>query len=359
MKGVLLHGGSGTRLRPLTHTGPKQLIPVAGKPISQYCLEDLKAAGVEETAVVLGDLWPERVVEQYGDGSELGMKLTYIRQGQPLGLAHAVQMAESFVGEDLFVVYLGDNLLRGGIAEHAQVFRAKKPDAMILLSKVVDPQRFGVAEFDAEGKLKRLVEKPRQPPSPYALVGVYFFTPRIFQAIGRLRPSGRGELEITEAIQNLLDEGCSVDHKFVEGWWKDTGTPEDILEANRLVLDERLEESTIMGSVERGASIQGRVRIEKGALIMDGATIRGPACIGHRTRVGEGAYVGPYTSVGSDCELSACEIENTIVMDGCVINSTTRIIDSLIGPQTEISRQDKNTPRGYRLILGERSSLRL
>lgn len=359
MRGVLLHGGSGTRLRPLTHTGPKQLIPVAGKPISQYCLEDLKAAGVEETAVVLGDMWPERVVEQYGDGSKLGMRLTYIKQGQPLGLAHAVQMAESFVGKNPFIVYLADNLLRGGIAGHAQAFQAKKPDAMILLSKVVDPQRFGVAEFDADGKLRRLVEKPRQPPSPYALVGVYFFTSRIFGAIRKLRPSRRGELEITEAIQNLVADGCTVDHKFVEGWWKDTGTPEDILEANRLILDEKLEESVIEGRVEGGASIQGRVRIEKDALVMDGATIRGPACIGTRTKVGRGAYVGPYTSVGSDCELSECEIENTIIMDGCVLNARTRIIDSLIGPQTEITRQDKNTPRGYRLILGERSSLRL
>jgi len=359
MKGVLLHGGHGTRLMPLTHTGPKQLIPVAGKPISQYCLEDLKNAGITEIAIILGDIWPEKVIEYYGDGSKLGLKLTYIRQGQPRGLAHAVSLTESFVGDDRFVVYLGDNLLKGGITQPAKAFEDTKPDAMVLLSKVTDPQRFGVAQFDPEGRLQRLVEKPKHPPSPYALVGVYFLSPRIFKAIRELKPSWRGELEITEAIQSLLESGRRVDHEFVQGWWKDTGTPEDILEANRLVLDDRLEATAIEGIVEDGALIQGRVRIDKDAAIMKGATIRGPACVGARSRIAQGAYVGPYTSVGSDCELSGCELENTIIMDRCKINARTRIVDSLIGPETEITRQDENMPRGHRLILGERSSLRI
>ena len=359
MKGILLHGGQGTRLRPLTHTGPKQLIPVAGKPISQHCLEDLKAAGVTDVAIILGDIGPEKVIEYYGDGSKLGLKLTYIRQGAPRGLAHAVSLAESFVGNDRFVVYLGDNLLKGGITDHAQAFLDERPDAMVILSKVANPERFGVAQFDNKGRLERLVEKPKEPPSPYALVGVYFFTSRVFTAIRKLQPSWRGELEITEAIQTLLDEGCSVAHRFVQGWWKDTGTPADILDANRLILDDRLRESLIEGRVEEGAIIQGRVRIGKDATIAKGATIRGPANIGGKTVIAEGTYVGPYTSIGSECGLRGCEVENTIIMDGCKINARLRIIDSLIGPGTEITREDENMPKGYRFVLGEHSSLRL
>jgi glucose-1-phosphate thymidylyltransferase len=359
MKGVLLHGGHGTRLRPLTHTGPKQLIPVAGKPISQYCLEDLKAAGVTEVVIVLGDIWPEKVVDYYGDGSRLGLRLEYVRQGEPRGLAHAISLAESFVGDDRFVVYLGDNLLKGGIGEHADAFRAGNPDAMVLLSKVTEPQRFGVAQFDSKGKLERLVEKPKQPPSPYALVGVYFFAPSIFEAIRQLKPSWRGELEITEAIQNLLESGRTVDHKFVQGWWKDTGTPEDILEANRLVLDDKLEDPVIEGSVEQGAVIQGRVRIAKDSTITKGVTIRGPASIGSNTTIAQGTYVGPYTSIGSGCTLFGCEVENTIIMDNCRITAGTRIVDSLVGPETEITGQDNDMPRGHRFILGEGSRVRL
>jgi glucose-1-phosphate thymidylyltransferase len=357
MKGVLLHGGYGTRLRPLTHTGPKQLIPIAGKPISQYCLEDLKAAGISEVAIILGNIQPEKVIEYYGDGSKLGLNLAYIRQGEPRGLAHAISLSESFVGGDDFVVYLGDNLLRDGITEYVQVFQANRPDAMVLLSKVKDPQRFGVAQFDAKGNLERLIEKPKQPPSPYALVGVYFFTEQIFHAIREVRPSWRGELEITEAIQKLLENGLLVQYKFVQGWWKDMGSPEDVLEANRLILDHKLEGSFIEGHVEDGASIQGRVRIEAGAVVMRGATIRGPAFIGGKTRIAQRTYIGPFTSIGTNCELSGCEVENTVIMDGCKIGVHARIVDSLIGPDTEIMRKDEITPNGYRLILGQASKV--
>ncbi len=359
MKGVLLHGGYGTRLRPLTHTGPKQLIPVAGKPISQYCLEDLKAAGIVEIAIILGNIWPEKVVEYYGDGSKLGLKLTYVNQGEPRGLAHAVALTESFVGNQPFVVYLGDNLLRGGIQEYAQVFQARESDAMVLLSKVDQPERFGVAQFGANGKLQKLVEKPKNPPSPFALVGVYFFRPELFDTIRTLKPSWRGELEITEAIQALLVKRGRVDHRFVEGWWKDTGTPEDILEANRLVLDDKLENSQIHGQIESGATIQGRVHVGDGAIVMSGATVRGPAHIGSGTKIKSGTYIGPYSSIGSNCELEGCEVENTIVMDGCKINANCRIMDSIIGPETKIGRAAGNIPKGYRFVIGERSSLQI
>ncbi len=359
MKGVLLHGGAGTRLRPLTHTGPKQLIPVAGKPISQYCLEDLKSIGIKEVALVLGDIWPDKVMEYYGDGSKLGLNLTYIRQGAPRGLAHAISLTEAFVGDEPFVVYLGDNLLKGGIKDQAQTFQTQRPDAMVLLSKVAEPQRFGVAKFNTNGKLEGLIEKPNPPPSPYALVGVYFFTPKIFAATKMLQPSQRGELEITDAIQTLLDNGSRVDHTFVQGWWKDTGTPEDILDANRLVLDDKLKETIIEGRVEEGAAIQGRVRIEKDAQVMKGTTLRGPAHIGSGTVIASGAHVGPYSSIGSACEIRGCEIGNSIVMDSCKVEAHCRILDSIIGPETQITDVEHGQPRGYRFVLGERSNLQV
>jgi glucose-1-phosphate thymidylyltransferase len=358
MKGVLLHGGHGTRLRPLTHTGPKQLIPVGGKPISQYCFEDMNAAGVTEVAVILGNIWPEKVVEYYGDGSKLGMRFTYIDQGEPRGLAQAVSLAESFVGKDKFVMYLGDNLLKGGIAAQAKTFENGDADAMVLLSKVEDPERFGVAQFAQDGKLEKLVEKPKQAPSPYALVGVYFFTSHIFDAIRELKPSWRGEYEITDAIQSLLTSGQKVAHSFVEGWWKDTGTSDDILEANRLVLDDKLDNSTSEGQVEEGAEVQGRVRLGKNSKIQKGAVVRGPTSIGTGTVIIKGAYIGPYTSIGSNCLVSGCEIENSIVMDECRIDAHTRIIDSLIGPGTQITKNE-GTPGGHRLILGEKCQLQL
>ena len=253
------------------------------------------------------------------------------------------------------MVYLGDNLLKGGIADQADAFRASNADATVLLSKVTEPQRFGVAQFDSKGKLENLVEKPKQPPSPYALVGVYFFDPKIFEAIRPLKPSWRGELEITEAIQNLLESGCTVDHMFVQGWWKDTGTPEDILEANRLVLDDKLGDSSIEGIVDEGAVVQGRVRIGKGTTISKGVTIRGPASVGSNATVAQGTYVGPYTSIGSGCSLLGCEVENTIIMDSCRITARSRIVDSLVGRETEITSEDDEMPRGHRFILGEGS----
>jgi len=362
VKGVLLHGGSGTRLRPLTHTGPKQLIPVAGKPISQYCLEDMRDAGVNEVAIILGPVWPEKVREYYGDGTKLSMRLHYIFQGEPKGLAHAVSLAQEFVGDDKFTVYLGDNLLKGGIAEHASAFASSKADAMVLLSdvsKLLFLERFGVAKFDRDGKLEALVEKPKQPPSQFALVGVYFFTPIIFDSISRLRPSFRGELEITDAIQSLLNAGRHVQHRFVQGWWKDTGTSDDILEANRLILDEKLLNSEIRGKVEEGATIQGRVRIEAGASVQEGSTIRGPAHIGSETIIEKGTYIGPYTSLGRRCRISSCELENSIVMDGCKISARQRITDSIIGSETVIMGHENNLPKAYHLVLGERSQLQL
>ena len=282
MKGVILHGGHGTRLRPLTHTGPKQLIPIANKPISQYVLEDLRNSGIRDIAIILGDIYPEKVKEYYGDGSRFGVNITYIYQGEPKGIAHAVGLCESFV-DDEFVVYLGDNILRGGVSKYVREFSKSDLDAMILLCKVPRPELFGVAKFDEKGRLVGLIEKPKKPPSPYALTGIYFFRPAIFDVIRRLKPSWRGELEITEAIHNLLVEGYKVEHRMVSGWWKDTGTPEDILEANRLILDEM--KPQINGIIEDSSSIQGRVSIGSGTIIRRGALIRGPVIIGKNSRI--------------------------------------------------------------------------
>jgi len=354
MKGVILHGGYGTRLRPLTHTGPKQLIPVANKPISQYVLEDLRNAGITDIAIILGDVYPEKVKEHYGDGSRLGVEIKYIHQGEPRGIAQAISLCEDFVGDSPFVVYLGDNLLKGGIEKFTKEFGESTYDGMILLCEVENPQRFGVAEFDKSGKLIRLVEKPKEPPSNYALTGIYFFRPKIFEMIKRLKPSWRGELEITEAIQLLIDSGYDVSYKFVEGWWKDTGAPEDLLESNRLILDEMAPK--IQGNVEEGATLQGRVSIGKGSTIKSGAILRGPAVIGENTLIDERVYIGPYTSIGNNVVIARGEIENSIVMDNCQINVHEKITDSLIGPDSKITT-NLGAPRGYRFIIGEGSRI--
>jgi glucose-1-phosphate thymidylyltransferase len=334
------------------------LIPVGGKPISQYCLEDMKSAGITEVAVILGNLWPEKVVEYYGDGTKLGMKLTYINQGVPRGLAQALSLAESFVNKDKVVMYLGDNLLKMGITTHAKAFETGNADGMVLLSKVEDPQRFGVARFDSEGKLVGLVEKPKQPPSPYALVGVYFFTSMIFEAIRQLKPSSRGEYEITDAIQTLLMSGGRVAHSFVEGWWKDTGTVNDILVSNSLVLDDKMQ-TALLGTVEIGASIEGRVHVDDGAVVCEGSTVKGPAYVGSRSIIGPNAYVGPYTSIGADCRVLNSEIENSVVLDGVeILDVGKRITGSIIGAHSKIVGATER-PAGYKLIIGEQSSVKV
>lgn len=357
MKGIILHGGYGTRLRPLTHTGPKQLIPVANKPISQYVLEDLVKAGVKEIVIVLGDICPEKVKEYYGDGSTFGAKLSYVYQGGPKGIAQAIGLCKEYVDDESFIVYLGDNLLNEGIKNFAKSFKTSNYDAMILLSESENPQHFGVAKFDEKRKLTGLVEKPKQPPSKYALTGIYLLKPIIFEMIKQLKPSWRGELEITEAIQLLLENGYKVGYRIVKGWWKDTGTPEDILEANRLLLD-KLKPQT-KGTIENNNSIQGRVSIGENSIIKQGALIRGPTIIGENTTIEASVYIGPYTSVGNHVTINRGEIENSVIMDNCLIDVDERIIDSLIAPYSKIVSTGNNKPRGRRFTLGERSQVEL
>ena len=338
MKGILLHGGAGTRLRPLSFSGPKQLIPVANKPVSQYVLEDLRDSSIKNIAIVLGETFPELVRQHYGDGSRFGVSITYIYQGKPLGIAHAVELCRDFVGDDRFVVYLGDNLLQHGIKSYVEKFLDSDFDAMILLKEVDDPRRFGVAEFDKDGRLIRLVEKPKVPPSNYALIGVYFFTPIIFDMISRLKPSWRGEYEITDAIQMLLDDGYSVGYEFVEGWWLDTGKKDDILYANSLILDERIKRD-IKGNIIN-SRIDGRVTVCEDTRIVN-SVVRGPAIIGRKCLV-ESSFIGPYTSIGDNVVVRDSGVEYCVVLNNAYIMGVDRLEESLIGRNAKIIKTGKN-----------------
>lgn len=359
MKGVILHGGKGSRLRPLTHTGPKQLILVANKPISHYVLEDLKEAGIKDVAIVLGDIYPEKVKEYYGDGTQFGVRIKYIHQGSPKGIAHAIGLCENFVGKDSFVVYLGDNLIEHGITSFAKDFENSENDVAILLAKVDDPSMYGVAEFDKRGKVISVKEKPKVPKSNFVLVGVYFFTPSIFEIIKTLKPSWRNELEITDAIDKLLKlKKYKVGSYVVEGWWDDTGRPEDILNANMRILDKDLEPLN-RGVIERGASIQGRVHIDEGTVIKQGSVIRGPVSIGKFCEIGPNSYVGPYTSIADRCVLRNSNVEYSVILEDTKIECAVKIQNSLIGRESQIKSKNHVIPDGQRFIIGEKSYILL
>jgi glucose-1-phosphate thymidylyltransferase len=354
MKGLVLSGGKGTRLRPITHTSAKQLVPVANKPILFYVMENLAEAGIDEVGVIVGDT-AEEIRAACGDGAAWGIKITYIAQAAPLGLAHAVKIAEEFLAGDAFVMYLGDNLLPGGIKDLVQEFAERAPEAMILLTRVPDPERFGVAVLSADGKVESLEEKPQKPRSDLALVGVYLFTSRIFDAVHAIQPSPRGELEITDAIQWLIDSGASVLPHLVEGWWKDTGKLEDMLEANRIVLDGLLPANH--GSVDAESQLIGKVVVEEGARVVR-SLIRGPAIIGRNALI-EDAYVGPFTSIYFGCEVRGAEIEHSIVLENSrVVDIEGKLADCLIGKDVVVTRTHAR-PRAYKLMLGDHSRVDL
>jgi len=352
MKGLILSGGRGTRLRPITFTSAKQLVPVANKPILFYGIEALAASGISEIGIVVGDTKQE-IRDAVGDGSRFGVSVTYIEQEAPLGLAHAVLVSEPFLGTDPFCMYLGDNLIRERLAPLVTRFRDEKPNCQILLATVPDPTQFGVAVLK-DGQVVRLVEKPKQPPSNLGLVGVYMFDAVVFRAVKAIRPSARGELEITDAIQWLIDQGYLVRPHVIEGWWKDTGKLEDMLEANRIILDTLLPRTE--GIVE-DSEIVGRVVIEAGARVVR-STVRGPAIIG-RDAVIEGAYVGPFTSIGDRVVLRASEVEHSILLEGSSVTDVGgRIESSLIGRNVSIYRTSSK-PRSFNFMLGDRSEVGL
>jgi glucose-1-phosphate thymidylyltransferase len=349
MKALVLSGGAGTRLRPITHTSAKQLVPVANKPVLFYGLEAIRDAGVTDVGIIVGDTHAE-IEAACGDGSELGIKVTYIRQTAPLGLAHCVLIAQDFLGDDDFVMYLGDNFIIGGITELVEEFRSGSYDAQILLTKVDNPSQFGVAELGPHGGVTTLVEKPKEPKSDLALVGVYMFRPVIHDAVRAIAPSARGELEITDALQWLIDEGKDVRPHLVTGYWKDTGRLEDMLECNRKVLEGL--EPIVHGTVDADSVLTGRVVVEEGAVI-ERSTVRGPAIIGRDTVVRD-TYVGPFTSIYFGCTLEDTEIEHSIVLEESTIRGVGRIEDSLIGKQVEVSPSSA-LPRAHRLMLGDHS----
>jgi glucose-1-phosphate thymidylyltransferase len=338
-------------LRPITYTSAKQLLPVANKPVLFYGLEAIRDAGVTDVGIVVGDTAPE-IESAVGDGSAFGLDVTYIRQSAPLGLAHAVLISRDYLGDDDFVMYLGDNFILGGITALTEQFRRERPAAQIMLTRVPDPCAFGVAELDADGRVVGLEEKPEQPKSDLALVGVYLFTPAIHDAVAALKPSWRDELEITEAIQWLIDTGLEVSSTAISGYWKDTGNVEDMLEVNRLVL-ESLEPR---GTVDDSSELIGRVVVEEGAQVT-GSRIVGPVIIGRGARV-TGSYIGPFTSIAEDCVIADSEIEYSIVLRGASVRGVRRIEASLIGREADVTPAPR-MPKAHRLVLGDHSKVQI
>jgi len=351
IKALVLSGGKGTRLRPITHTSAKQLVPIANKPILFYGLEAIRNAGIVDVGIVVGETAKE-IETAVGDGSDFGLKVTYIRQEAPLGLAHAVKIASDYIGKEPFVMYLGDNLIMGGITDFVSEFQKHKPNSQILLARVDNPSEFGVAELSG-GRVEKLEEKPDNPRSNLALVGVYMFDAEIFDAVDRITPSARGELEITDAIQMLIDTGREVRAHEVTGWWKDTGKLEDILEANRMILETINRD--IVGSVDSGSRIDGNVVVAEGAEI-HGSVLRGPLVIGRGCRIVK-SYIGPFTSIYHDVTVQNSEIEHSIVLENSSIsNLGSRMERSLIGKDVEITKS-ATMPKAFRFMVGDASRI--
>ena len=355
MKALITAGGRGTRLRPLTHTTNKHLIPIANRPILMHAIDAVAEAGIREIGIVVGRENGQEVVDYFGDGAELGLSISYVWQEAPLGLAHVVKIARPFIGDDDFVFYLGDNIVVGGIRRFVDAFEESQPDCFLTLARVRDPERFGVPEFDAGGNIIRVVEKPSTPMSDFAVSGIYLYSSAIFDAVEAIEPSERGELEISDAHDWLLQNGRRVEHGEITGWWKDTGMPVDLLEANRLALSRS--EPSLDGEIDDQSDVAGDVVLSEGASVIR-SRVRGPAVIGPGTRIVD-AYVGPYSSIGADCHLERCEVEYSILMDRVRVSDvTTRIEGSILGSEAEIVRAD-GKPRVQRLLLGEQSRVEL
>ncbi len=354
MKGLILSGGKGTRLRPLTYTGAKQLVPVANKPVLFYVIEHLVEAGITDLGIVVGDTG-DQIREAVGDGSRFGATVTYIQQDAPLGIAHGIKISRDFLGDDSFVLFLGDNFIREGIVPFVETFKSNSLNCQILLYKVPNPEALGVAVLDEKGNVVRLVEKPQEFVSDLAVIGIYMFDHHVWDAVNAIKPSKRGELEITDTIQYLVDAGLNVKATLLTDWWIDTGKMSDILEANRLVLDTF--QTRIEGNVDADSQVYNKVVIEKGAEIIN-STIRGPAIIGEHTRV-VNSYIGPFTSVYHHCLIQDAEIEHSVVLENSrIVDIDQRIEDSLIGRNAEITRSPLK-PRAYKLMLGDHSKVGL
>ncbi len=349
MKGIILHGGHGTRLRPLTHTGPKQLLPIANKPMSEYCLDSLRNAGITDIAIIIGGIGSNKVQEYYGDGKGFGVKLSYIEQDSPKGIAHAVRLCKDFVGKEKFVVFLGDNIIQKNISEYVNDFINSNDAASILLCEVDNPSQFGIAEIKNK-KIIKLIEKPKNPPTNLAVTGIYFLTPLIFDLIDKLKPSWRNEFEIVDALQMLLDINQKIRYYMITDFWKDTGTPNDILQANKIILENM--KSYFYGIREDDIIIEGNVMIGEGTIIKSGSKIIGPAIIGKNCLINDNVYVGPNTSIGDNSKLLQCQIENSIIMPNCEINCNIKIKNSIIASNSHISQNKSNHDEKI-FLLGE------
>ena len=358
MKALITAGGKGTRLRPITHTNNKHLIPIANKPMIHYAIEAVVEAGIKEIGIVINPDTGNEIKEALGNGEKWGISLTYIIQEDPIGLAHVVKVSESFIKDDSFVFYLGDNVIVGGIKRFLEEFHNSNNNCQLVLSKVKDPQRFGVPEIK-KGKIIKVEEKPKTPKSNFAVIGIYFYDSHIFEAVNNIKPGWRGELEISDAHQYLINKGYNVAYSEITGWWKDTGKPEDLLEANRLILEQIInhKESTIHGKVDEHSEIIGKVVIEKGAII-NKSSIFGPAIIGKNTVI-ENSYIGPFTSIYYDCQIINSEIEYSIIMEKSkVIDVETRIERSILGKNIEIAKGNSR-PKTQCFILGDQSNIKL
>ena len=348
MKGILLHGGHGTRLRPLTHTGPKQLLPIANKPMSEYCIESMKSAGVKEIAIIVGGIGSQKVKEYYGNGDKFGVKITYLLQDFPYGIAHAISLCEDFIGNEKFLVFLGDNIIQKPLNEIGKEFEKSNAKATILLCEVDNPNRFGIADIK-NGKIKKIIEKPKVPPTNLAVTGIYFLTPIIFDIIKRLKPSWRNELEITDALDMMLNEKHSITYKMITDYWKDTGTPEDIINANKSILENLIPK--FEGKKESTVIIEGNVSVGVETYINNNVKITGPVIIGNKCKISGNTIIGPNTSIGNECIISGGIIQNSIIMNNCEIGKNVNLTNSIISSNSSINQNNIKNEQIF--LLGE------
>ena len=355
MKGIILHGGHGTRLRPLTHTGPKQLLPIANKPMSEYCLDAIRDCGISDIAIIIGGTGSNKVKEYYGDGSKFNVRITYIEQESPKGIAHAINLCKEFIGDEKFLVFLGDNIIQKSINNIARKFESSDNDALILLCEVENPERFGIADVK-DNKITKIMEKPKDPPTNFAVTGIYFLTPKIFDIFARLKPSWRNELEITDALQILLEEKNKIAFEMITDYWKDTGTPQDIIHANMVILKKMT--PYFKGKKANDVIIKGNVMVGDETIIGSGVEIEGPAIIGNNCLIDANSRIGPNTSIGNNSKIRKCNIENSIIMSNCEINSDVNIKDSIIAFNSDIRTNLENkTEKIFLLGEGTRISL--
>lgn len=354
MKGIILHGGHGTRLRPLTHTGPKQLLPIANKPMSEYCVNALKNAGISEIAIIIGGIASNKVKEYYGNGEKFGVDITYVYQDEPHGIAHAINLCKDFINNEKFIVFLGDNIIKKDILEYKVEFEKSEVAASILLCEVDNPTQFGIADLNSDGSIKKIMEKPREPPTNLAVTGIYFLTPKIFDIISRLKPSWRNELEITDALQMLLEEENKIGYYMITDYWKDTGTPNDIIHANKVILEDM--KPYFKGIQEEDVIVNGNLMVGENTIIKSGTKIFGPVIIGKNSVIGPDAIINKNTSIGDDSEISKCEIGDSIIMNGCKIKSKIKIKNSIIAFNSNITQSDSEDKI---FLLGEGTNISL